>query len=83
MENQSENFEDLSVFNYIIENYHKFILLILVFLIIYFVDYISNINAIIYSSPQIPMVTNNGTNNINKDIKKSKKNIKKSKNKKT
>ena len=71
MEYQSDNFEDLSVVSYIIKNYQKFILLILVFLIIYFVDYISNINAIIYSSQQIPMVTN--SNIINKDKKKSKK----------
>jgi hypothetical protein len=76
METQHETTEYLYIFDYIIQNYHKFILLILVFLIIYFVDYISNINVIIYGSSQIPMVINN---NISKDIKISKKNIKKSK----
>jgi hypothetical protein len=76
METQRETIEYLYTFDYIIQNYHKFILLILVFLIIYFVDYISNINVIIYGSSQIPMVINN---NISKDIKISKKNIKKSK----
>ena len=47
-----------STINYIITNYHKFILLILAFFIIYFVDYISNINACIYSGQYIPMLTN-------------------------
>ena len=42
-----------STINYLITNYYKFILLILVFFIIYFVDYISNINAFIYSSQDI------------------------------
>jgi len=43
-----------STVNYLITNYYKFILLILVFFIIYFVDYISNINAFIYNSQAIP-----------------------------
>jgi hypothetical protein len=47
-----------STINYIITNYHKFILLILAFFIIYFVDYISNINALIYSSQSIPVLSN-------------------------
>ena len=42
-----------STINYVITNYHKFILLILTFFIIYFVDYISSINAFIYSSQDI------------------------------
>jgi hypothetical protein len=37
--------------NYVIENRDKFILLLLVFVIIYFVDYITYINGILYSSP--------------------------------
>jgi len=71
METNTQDSDDLSVLNYVIQNYHKFILLILVFLIIYFVDYISNINAVIYGSPQIPNVLNNSIN-----IKKPRKNKK-------
>ena len=36
--------------NYIIENHHKFLLLLFVFLIIYFVDYITYINTILYNN---------------------------------
>ena len=39
--------------NYIITNYHKFILLIIAFFIIYFVDYVSNINAFLYNGQSI------------------------------
>jgi hypothetical protein len=78
MEYQEQDTEELSVFNYIITNYHKFILLILVFLIIYFVDYISYINTMIYTPMAIPTVpnisVNNNNNNVN--IKKPKKNLK-------
>ena len=37
--------------NYIIENRDKFILLLFVFIIIYFVDYTSRVNALIFSIP--------------------------------
>ncbi len=37
--------------NYVIENRDKFMLLLLVVFIIYFVDYITYINGILYSSP--------------------------------
>ena len=40
--------------NYVIENHHKFILLFFVFVIIYFVDYITYINTIIYSGNSVP-----------------------------
>jgi hypothetical protein len=46
-----------STINYLITNYYKFILLILVFFIIYFVDHISNINTFIYSGQVIPGLT--------------------------
>ena len=70
--------DDFSVLNYIITNYHKFLLLILVFLIIYFTDYISNINTMIYSPiPIIPNISNlQNLQNSNIKIKKSKKNFK-------
>ena len=44
--------------NYVIENHHKFILLLFVFVIIYFVDYITYINTIIYSTTPMPMLPN-------------------------
>ncbi len=37
-----------NIINYIIENHHKFVLLLFVFIIIYFVDYITYINGILY-----------------------------------
>ena len=40
--------------NYIIENRDKFILLLFVFIIIYFVDYITYINTILYSGNSVP-----------------------------
>jgi hypothetical protein len=49
--------EITSTINYVITNYHKFILLILTFFIIYFVDYISNINAFLYNRQSIPGLT--------------------------
>ena len=39
--------------NYIITNYHKFLLLIFAGVIIYFVDHITYINSIIYSTPSV------------------------------
>jgi hypothetical protein len=39
--------------NYIIENRDKFILLLFVFIIIYFVDYITYINTILYSGNSV------------------------------
>lgn len=47
--------------NYIITHYEKFLLLLLVCVIIYFVDYITYINGIIYGGvPQaIPGLSNN------------------------
>jgi hypothetical protein len=42
--------------NYVIENHHKFILLLFVFVIIYFVDYITYINTILYSPTQLPIL---------------------------
>jgi hypothetical protein len=42
-----------SVINYVIINYEKFILLLLVGIIIYFVDYITHLNAFIYGGQQV------------------------------
>ena len=53
MNNYKKDDDELSILDYVIENYHKFFLLILVFVIIYFVDYITNINAVIYGHLQL------------------------------
>ena len=70
--NDDFSFSDVnSIINYIINNYHKFLLLITVFLIIYFVDYISNINAFIYNRETIPGLASlkTPTPPINRNIK--------------
>jgi hypothetical protein len=46
----NENEEAFNILQYIKENLAGFILLALAFSIIYFVDYINNLNAIIYSN---------------------------------
>lgn len=56
MNNQNFDNPDLKQFNifqYIKENLYGFILLVLVFFIIYFVDYINRLNMIIYSTPAL------------------------------
>jgi len=42
-----------SVINYVIINYEKFLLLLLVCAIIYFVDYITHVNAFLYGGQQV------------------------------
>ena len=62
-----------SIINYIIQNYQKFALLILVFIIIYIVDYICVINSSLYATPSpIPGVATAPKSNIK--IKTNKKN---------
>ena len=46
-----------SLFTYIVDNYKQIILLLLVFVIIFIVEYITNINAIIYGVTQIPGIS--------------------------
>jgi hypothetical protein len=79
-----------SVINYVIINYEKFILLLLVGIIIYFVDYITHINTFLYKAQHpIPGLTslttptpNDNMNNMNipkipKRKRLSRKNIRK------
>ena len=40
--------------SYVIENHEKFVLFSLVFIIIYFVDYITYINSMLYTAPFVP-----------------------------
>ena len=45
--NNNYDFSNVThIFSYVIENHHKFILLLFVFVIIYFVDYIIHINKL-------------------------------------
>ena len=61
-----------SFFIYVVNHYEKFLLFLLVCVIIYLVDYLSNINAIIYGAPQIipglTNITNSNTTSISKTI---------------
>ena len=66
-----------SIIHYIITHYEKFLLFLVVIVIIYTVDYISNINAIMFSVPQIIPGITNITNNNNILSKPGKKNRKK------
>ena len=67
-----ENEEQFNIFLYIQENYIGLSLFVLAFFIIYFVDYLNRINALIYSTPSpIPGVSFN--NNILSNKKKHKK----------
>jgi hypothetical protein len=60
-----------SIIKYIIKNYEKFLLLLLVFVIVYFIEHITQINAIIYGSSSISNIglsQNNTNTNTNKNI---------------
>jgi hypothetical protein len=58
--------ENETLLDYIYLNYYKFLLFLFVFVIIYFVDYISYINTIMYSPQQYA----NNNKIKNKKIKK-------------
>lgn len=77
MNDNLENEYFFSSFNYIKDNFIGICLFIFAFFIIYFVDYINRLNALIYSTPSpIPGFNNNINNNINNILstkKKSKK----------
>ena len=79
MNDISKNYVDLtdpnSIIKYIINNYEKFLLLFLVFIIVYFIENITQINALIYGSTQIPII-GISQNNTNADTKVMKKRIK-------
>ena len=85
----NEDFSDIThIISYVIENHHKFLLLLLVFVIVYFVDYITYINAMLYGVtsvpglpnlkqpiPQLPNVTNPNVTNPNVTNPKDKRSI--------
>ena len=70
------NDDSITLFQYINDNFIGLMLLALSFFIIYFVDYISQLNAVIFSIPPsipgIPTTNNISMTNLNK-TKKSKK----------
>jgi hypothetical protein len=76
----NEEFTFWNTLNYIKDNYVQFLLLLLVFIIIYIVDHISNINAMIFTMPS-PIIgvknlqhnKNSQPTNIFKNRKPSKK----------
>jgi len=59
--NKTESYINLSdsasIIQYMINNYEKFLLLLLVFGIVYCIDRINNINAAIYGVIQIPGIS--------------------------
>ena len=57
-------FDMNSIIQYILSNYTQFLLLLFVFVIIYVVDYISNVNNILFSATQIIPGINNSINLI-------------------
>jgi len=63
-----------SVVSYIINHYEKFLLLILVFVIIYIIEHISNINASLFGTtqPNIMGISSYFTQTPTKKIKKKK-----------
>jgi hypothetical protein len=64
-------FDVNSIIQYILSNYTQFLLLLFVFVIIYVVDYISNVNNILFSATQIIPGINNSINlSKNKKTKK-------------
>jgi hypothetical protein len=57
--NNNNDFSDIThIISYIVENHHKFLLLLFVFVIIYFVDYITHINAMLYGVTAVPGLPN-------------------------
>ena len=64
--NKKESYINLSdsasIIEYIINNYEKFLLLLFVVVIVYFIDRINNINAAIYGVTQIPGIASSAAN---------------------
>ena len=79
--NKTESYINLSdsasIIQYIINNYEKFLLLLLVFGIVYCIDRINNINAAIYGVIQIPGITSSSSATNQQTTVKSKSKSKK------
>ena len=64
--------EDETLFNFVITNYIQIFLLIVVVLIVYFVEYLSHVNTLLYgmlSMPPIPGVIGSNLYSANKKKK--------------
>ena len=61
--NMKENFkwEFKSIIKYILANFHKFLLLLSICVIIYGIDYVTHKNALIYGIVSIPGIPNSGS----------------------
>jgi hypothetical protein len=78
IDNEDIDFFDInSIINYISSNYTKFLLLFLAFIIIFIVDYISNLNNMIYGATQVIPGINSSVKPS--EIKKTNKKLKKKK----
>lgn len=75
VEDNNNEYFTLQIFiQYVTENFVGLMLLALTFFIIYFVDYISRINALIFAMPSpIPGIPNSPVTNLQKKTKKTKK----------
>jgi hypothetical protein len=72
--NNLENAGELDILEYIEGNYMGLILFVFAFFIIYFIDYVNGLNAIIYSTEaQIPANDKTIFNKKNSNVKKNKK----------
>lgn len=58
-----------SIIKYILANFHKFLLLLSICIIIYAIDYVTHKNALIYGIVSIPGIPNSGSS-ISKKLKK-------------
>jgi hypothetical protein len=66
--------EPFSLTEYVKDNFIGLLLMLLAFVIIYFVDHIARINAMIYAMPSpIPTILTNPNTNTNTKPKKAKK----------
>jgi hypothetical protein len=69
-----ENAEELDILEYIEGNYIGILLFVFAFIIVYFIDYVNGLNAIIYSTEaQIPVNDKTIFNKKNPNGKKNKK----------
>jgi hypothetical protein len=68
------DFNDMqSIFYYIINHYEKFILLLLAFVIVYFIDHLTYMNALMYGVAPNPMIGITQTSPQNIQVKSKKK----------
>ena len=50
------DFSDIkSIIRYVINHYEKFLLLLLILVMVYFIDHLTNVNATIYGATHIPL----------------------------